>query len=214
VSDELFREVDEEVRQDQYLQLWKKYGVYVAGVVLAVVVVTVAVVLWRDLQQGKREAQGEALLAAIAASQSQPEQALEQFSKLATEGSAGYRLMSRLREAALLSQRGDASGAVAVYDAVAGDSDQDQIYRDLARLLAVSHGMSIIDRAEVEERLSPLMAVDNTWHYSARELVATAIMASGDTAAARAAFQELVDDSAAPSGIRARAAELLAIMGS
>ena len=83
----------------------------------------------------------------------------------------GYRLLARLREAALLSERGDARSAVAIYDTVAADSGHAQISRDLAKLLSVSHGMSIMDRGEVEDRLTPLVGDDNPWRYSARELV-------------------------------------------
>jgi len=212
VSDDLFREVDEEVRQDQYLQLWKRYGVYIAGVILAVILITVSVVVWRDLQRGELEANGEKMLAALAVIEERPDEALDQLAALGDEGTKGYRLLARLREAALLSARGDARSAVAIYDTVAADTGQEQIYRDLAKLLSVSHGMSIMDRGEVEDRLAPLVGDDNAWRYSARELVATAALASGDTAAAREAFQALVDDAGAPSGVRARGAEMLAIL--
>ena len=212
MSDDLFREVDEEVRQDQYLQLWKRYGVYIAGVILAVILITVSVVVWRDLQRGELEANGEKMLAALAVIEERPDEALDQLAALGDEGTKGYRLLARLREAALLSARGDAHSAVAIYDTVAADTGQEQIYRDLAKLLSVSHGMSIMDRGEVEDRLAPLVGDDNAWRYSARELVATAALASGDTAAAREAFQALVDDAGAPSGVRARGAEMLAIL--
>jgi len=212
VSDDLFREVDEEVRQDQYLQLWKQYGVYIAGVVLAIILITVSVVVWRDMQRSELEANGEEMLAALAVVEERPDEALDQLAALGDEGTKGYRLLARLREAALLSERGDARSAVAIYDTVAADSGHAQIYRDLAKLLSVSHGMSIMDRGEVEDRLTPLVGDDNPWRYSARELVATAVMATGDTAVAREAFQALVDDVDAPSGVRARAAEMLAIL--
>jgi hypothetical protein len=212
VSDDLFREVDEEVRQEQYLKLWKQYGVYIAGVILAVVLITVGVVVWRDLQQSEREANGEAMLAALAAVEDRPDEALDQLGALGEEGTKGYRLLARLREGALLSEQGDARGAVAIYDSVAADSGQDQIYRDLAKMLAVAHGMSVMDRGEVEDRLAPLIGDDNAWRYSARELAATAVLASGDTAGAREAFQTLVDDTQAPAGVRGRAAEMLAIL--
>ena len=212
MSDDLFREVDEEVRQDQYLQLWKQYGVYIAGAVLAVIIITVGVVFWLDRQQSAREAEGEALLAAIAASAERPDEALDQFADLADGGSSGYRLLARFREGALLSQQGDKSSAVAIYDTIAADSGHDQIYRDLAKLLAVSHGMSVMGRGEVEDRLASLLDDDNPWRYSAREFVAMSSMAAGDTVAARELFQVLVDDAQAPAGVRARAAELLAIL--
>lgn len=212
MSDDLFREVDEEVRQEQYLQLWKQYGVYIAGVVLAIIVITVSVVVWRDVQQSARDANGEQLLAAINISEDRQDEALDQLAVLAEEGSKGYRLLARLREGAMLSKSGDASSAVAIYDAVAADSGHDQIYRDLAKVLAVSHGMSIMDRGEVEDRLASVSGDDNPWRYSARELKATAVMAAGDTVGALEAFQVLVDDLQAPAGIRARAAEMLAIL--
>ncbi|MFT5181081.1 MAG: hypothetical protein ACI8S3_000959 [Alphaproteobacteria bacterium] len=212
MSDDLFREVDEEVRQEQYLQLWKQYGVYIAGVVLAIIVITVGVVLWRDMQQSAQDANGEQLLAAINISEDRQDEALDQLAVLADEGSKGYRLLARLREGAILSKSGDPGSAVAVYDDVAADSGHDQIYRDLAKVLAVSHGMSIMDRGEVEDRLASVSGDDNPWRYSARELMATAVMAAGDTAGALEAFQVLVDDLQAPAGIRARAAEMLAIL--
>ncbi|NNE86111.1 MAG: tetratricopeptide repeat protein [Alphaproteobacteria bacterium] len=212
MSDDLFREVDEEVRQDQYLELGKKYGAYAIGVALVVVLITVGFVFWRDSQQAARDASGEQLLAAINIAEDQADQALDQFAILGEEGTKGYRLLARFREGALLSQTGDVRGAVAVYDKVAEDSSHDQIYRDLAKVLAVSHGMSIMNLGEVEERLASVLDDDNSWRYSARELVATAVMASGDSAAAREAFQALVDDVEAPAGVRARGAEMLAIL--
>ena len=212
MSDDLFREVDEEVRQEQYMKLWKQYGVYIAGAVLAIILITVSVVFWFDRQASQRDADGEVLLDAIGASQERPDEALDLLADLAADGSTGYRLLARLREGALLAERGDIRSAVAIYDTLAADSGQDQIYRDLAKVLAVSHGMSVMDRGEVEDRLAPMLGDDNPWRYSARELVATATMASGDTAAAREAYQALVDDVNAPSGVRARSAEMLAIL--
>jgi hypothetical protein len=212
VSDDLFREVDEEVRQEQYTQLWKRYGVYIAGAVLAIIVITVGVVFWLDRQQSLREADGEQLLAAINIGDDRRDEALDQLAALGDEGTSGYRLLARLREGALVSQSGDARGAVAIFDGVAADSAHDQIYRDLAKVLAVSHGMSTMDRGEVEDRLASVLTDDNPWRYSARELMATAVLASGDTAAAVEAFQGLVDDVQAPGGVRARAAEMLAIL--
>lgn len=212
MSDDLFREVDEEVRQEQYFQIWKRYGVYIAGAVTAIILITVGVVFWLDHQQNLREADGELLLAAIEIGEDRRDEALDQLAALGDEGTKGYRLLARLREGALVSQTGDARGAVAIFDSVAADSAHDEIYRDLAKVLAVSHGMSTMDRGDVEDRLASVLDDDNPWRYSARELVATAVLASGDRTAAEAAFQALVDDVAAPGGIRARAAEMLAIL--
>jgi len=51
------------------------------------------------------------------------------------------------------------------------------------------------------------------WRYSAKELSALLAQKSGNKDKARKLFQEIADDATAPSGIRARAAELTAILG-
>ena len=45
---EIFREVDEEVRQDQYLGLWKKYAPYAIAGVAAIVVLTASFMGWQE----------------------------------------------------------------------------------------------------------------------------------------------------------------------
>ena len=41
MSDDLFREVDEEVRQDRYIKIWKRYGIYVSALVVTIILITV-----------------------------------------------------------------------------------------------------------------------------------------------------------------------------
>tara|TARA_B100000530_G_scaffold287450_1_gene202687 strand:- start:672 stop:1313 length:642 start_codon:yes stop_codon:yes gene_type:complete len=212
VSDDLFREVDEEVRQDRYIKIWKRYGIYVSALVVTIILITVGVVVWRDIERSALESSSEVLISAIESSSDRQNEALEQFKIIGDEGNEGYRLLAKLREGAILSKMGDISGAVLVYDSIALDNSQDVIYRDLASVLAVSHGMSIMSLGEVEDRLASIIVEINPWRYSARELLATAIMVSGDKKRAIKEFKPLVDDTKAPAGVRARAAEMLVIL--
>ncbi|MDH3739509.1 MAG: hypothetical protein OER92_09960, partial [Alphaproteobacteria bacterium] len=98
MSDDLFREVDEEVRQEQYLHLWKQYGVYIAGAVVAIILITVGVVFWLDRQQSLREADGAQLLAVIDIGDDRRDEALDQLAILGEDGTKGYRLLARFRE--------------------------------------------------------------------------------------------------------------------
>jgi len=212
VSDDLFREVDEEVRQDRYIKIWKRYGIYISALVVTIILITVGVVVWRDIERSALESNSEVLISAIESSSDRQNEALEQLKIIGDEGNEGYRLLAKLREGAILSKMGDISGAVLVYDSIALDNNQDVIYRDLASVLAVSHGMSIMSLGEVEDRLASIIVEINPWRYSARELLATAIMLSGDKKRAIKEFKPLVDDTKAPAGVRARAAEMLVIL--
>jgi len=212
VSDDLFREVDEEVRQDRYIKIWKRYGIYISALVVTIILITVGVVVWRDIERSALESNSEVLISAIESSSDRQNEALEQLKIIGDEGNEGYRLLAKLREGAILSKMGDISGAVLVYDSIALDNSQDEIYRDLASVLAVSHGMSIMSLGEVEDRLASIIVEINPWRYSARELLATAIMVSGDKKRAIKEFKPLVDDTKAPAGVRSRAAEMLVIL--
>src|SRR5580658_1726536 len=56
VSD-IFREIDEELRRDNLLKLWQRYGRYVIGVVIFALLVTGGIVAWRNHELSLRQAQ-------------------------------------------------------------------------------------------------------------------------------------------------------------
>jgi hypothetical protein len=213
VSDELFREVDEEVRQEQYHKLWKRYGVYIAGVAIAIVAGTIAIVVWRDMQETARQDDSTRFIAAAAQEQVTPEAAIAALRELARDGTTGYRFLASLREARLLADAGDVSQAVAAFDAAAADDALDATYRDLARLLAVSNGMGVLSMAEVEQRIAAIDAPDNPFRFSARELLAVAAIQAGARERAGDLLRANLEDPAAPPAMRARATELLAAIG-
>jgi hypothetical protein len=69
------------------------------------------------------------------------------------------------------------------------------------------------DAAQVERDVQPLMANDSPWRHLASEIAAAAALRSGNTARARELYTRISDDSAAPSNIRARAAEMIQALG-
>lgn len=211
LSDEFIREVDEEVRQERYEILWKRYGRYVLGAAVAIVVATAAGVFWQNYQRQQHEADSQAFIAAVSKTgQNRLDEAIAELHALSTDATTGYAVLARLREAAMLAQNGDSAAAVIVFTRVAEDSDVPEVYRDYARLMSVLHEIEGIDSDTAESRLTPLLATDNPWRFSARELAAIAAMRAARMDRARELLEANADDPEAPQGIRARAAQLLA----
>src|SRR5690606_8957185 len=122
VSD-LFREVDEELRRDRAVELWKRYGPYVVGAAVAIVVATGAYVAWRDYTQQQAAEQGTAFFAATAlASSGATKEAISAFEELAVSATTGYATLARMREAALKADAGEREAAIGLYRSVAEDS--------------------------------------------------------------------------------------------
>ena len=211
---DIFREVDEDLRHERYLKLWRRWRYWLLGVGVAALGVAVAVVLIDNARESAREAEGRQFAAAIAGIEAgRGSEAVERLAALAAESETGYAALARLAEADARARRGDVSGAVHTYDIMAGDSRLDPLYRDLAALLAAQRLVDRAQVAEINQRLAPLLAGGSPWRPLAVELAALAEMRAGNEAAARAAFAELVRDPAAPFGQRQRAAELLLSLG-
>lgn len=212
MSDELFREVDEEIRQDRFQNLWKRYGIYLVIAFVVIVGATVAFVLWRDAQESARQADSARFLEAVVAEQTERNAAIDQLREIAREGTPGYRFLASLREAALLADAGEAGEAVIVFDAVAADEDFEPVYRDIARLLAVAHGMQNMSQGEVEERLAGLAADDSPFRITAREFLAVAAIRGGNPDRAAELLRANIADNDVSRAAQARAGELLATL--
>jgi hypothetical protein len=213
-SDEFIREVDEAVRQDRWLQLWKQYGSYMIGGALAVVIGTGAGVAWRNYQQSqrlddaRRYAAAEELLR-----QDRPGEAAAAFLALAEDAGGGYDVVARLRAAEAQNLAGETDAAAVSLDRLAGDDEAAPVYRQLGDLLALQREFDSADASALSERLAGLSAPDAPWRHSALELEALAQLRAGDTEAARRTLETLLSDPLTPGNLSRRAAELMASLG-
>ncbi|MGO9048745.1 MAG: tetratricopeptide repeat protein [Xanthobacteraceae bacterium] len=202
---DIFHEVDEEVRREQLKKLWQRYSHYI---IAACVLVIVGIAGWRGYEwwEAKRAAEsGTAFEQAVTLAESGKAQEAEAaFAKLAADGTAGYRVLSRLREAAELAQS-DPKAAIKAYDEIAADRGPGQVIQDLATLRA---SFLLVDRtsyADLRSRLEPLTGPERAFRYSARELLALSAWKQGDVSAARQWTDTIMSDPQTPAGARSRA---------
>ncbi len=213
-QDYLFKEIDEEVRQDRYMVLVRKYGVH--GVVLAVVLVAAVAGYkgWQSYDLGLRQERSEKFSGALRAlDENKTADAERALRALSTEGSGAYAYLARFRQAALQGRGGTKSVAVAEYLKLAQESDLDKIFRDLALLQATLLELDDGDPEKLSTRLAGLSEGNNPWRHSAMEMSALLAHRTGDAKKAQKLFKELADDASAPLGIRGRAAEMTTILG-
>jgi len=211
-GDQLLREIDEDLRREQWLKLWRAYGRYVAAVAAVLVIFVLAFVGWREYSQNQLGADGNAYwLADRLDTLGDRKGAAAGFGQLADDGHAGYVLLARLREGQALADSGDAQGAVAAFDAVAADQSFDADYRLLGNLYAAAVLLDGDDADAVASRLAPVAAQGSPWRSSAMEMQGVLALKTGDREGAAAIFDALAVDPATPTTLRARAVELAAM---
>jgi hypothetical protein len=213
VSD-IFREIDEELRRDNLKKLWSRYGRYIVGLAVLVLVAAGAIVAWRDHQLSERRAQSMRYSSALSLVRDGKDgEAAKVFAVIAQE-SGGYATLASFEEAELLAKSGDRKGAVAAYDRIATTSGLDSVFRELATLLSVMQGVPDTDPHSVIDRLAPMTAAGDPWRSIALELTAAARLQAGDKSGALDVYKALADDLGAPQGTRARAAEMATALAS
>ena len=204
-TDSFIQEVTEEVRQDQMLRYWKKYGPFVIG---GVVLIIVAAAGWNWMmaqEQAAAEARGAAFLSADPGDPAQME-------TLVSEIEGPGNLIAELSAAAALASDGKTEDAVARYAAIAGREGIDPVYRDLAILQQVRIAASA-DPSASAAPLDALIEQDGPYRLLALELRGALRIASGDMAAGHADLNAVIRDPEATGNLRQRAGALLTSTG-
>lgn len=211
MSDEsLFREVDEEVRQEQYKKLWDKFGNYFIALCVAVVVAVAGVKGYQYFQKKQSEAAAIVYFDGVKmAASGKPDDALKALDAVTH---TGFKQLAGLQEAIVLAGQGKTKEAVAGFDAIAADASVDQSLRDLARIRA---GYLLADTSKPDELLSRLGSFDKdgqVWRHAAREIFGISAYRTGDYAMADRYMNANFADPDTPQDMRDRAQVMIQLL--
>ncbi len=211
MSDEsLFREVDEEVRKDQYQKLWDKFGNYIIALCFLVIAAVAAYKGYQYYQKTKSEAASIVYFDGLKnAAAGKTEDAIRAF---AAVNHPGYKQLALLQTAVGLAQQGKTKEAVAAFDAVAASTSVDPSLRDAARIRA---GYLLVDTAKPDELLARLGSFDKDgqiWRHAAREIFGLAAYRTGDYGMADRYMNANFADPETPPEIRNRAQIMIQLL--
>ena len=202
-DESLFREVDEEVRQEEYKKIWDRFGNVFVGIAVASVVLVAA---WKGYEYYQRtQSEAAAIIYQEAVKKAAEGKHEDALSALRAVRHAGYGQLARVREAAVLADKGDVEPAVAAYDAIAADTSADPQLRDLASIRA---GYLLVDTATPDQLLARLGKFDKdgeVWRHQAREIFGLAAWRIQDYAMADRYMNAIFADPETPQAMRQRA---------
>jgi hypothetical protein len=210
---DIFREVEEDIRHEELARLWDRYGLFVLVSAL-VIVFGVAVGKGWTWWNAKQAAENGAMFAHASTliEQGKTDDGVAELNKLLTNAPGGYRLLARLRLAAVDAAKGRGAEAVSAYDALADNATADPMFRGLARLQAATLRVDTADWNEMKQRLDQLNSPENPWRHSAKELLGLSAYRTGKTAEAQVLFGELLGDADAPGDLKKRAEMMQALL--
>lgn len=210
---DIFREVEEDLRQDNYKKIWDEWGMLIVAVVVIIVIGTAGYQIWQSYQSSQRLNYADAYIAASELDRNdQQEEALTAFEALAKTGSEGYQALAKFRKAGILGEQDKIDEAIALFDEIAGDPAIDDSFRRLAQIKAAVLLAETAPYVDIRDRVVPLAESQTPWRFSALEILGYAAFKHDDPARAIQSFQRLAEDPETPISIRTRATEMLIIL--
>ena len=205
-DDSFIREVDEELRHDQAKELWQRYGNWIIGAAVAIVVATAGFRGWEYYSNSVAAKSGDQFMQAIALSNDgNHDKAILSLEKLVADGSGQYPALAKLRIASELASRGDSAKAIESYDQIDEDTSFNESFRSIARLRAGLLAVDLQDLDDVTMRLQEMAGAGLPFRHSAREGLGLANLKAGKLQEALKWFEAIVNDADAGTNIRGRA---------
>ncbi|HKP24786.1 MAG TPA: tetratricopeptide repeat protein [Dongiaceae bacterium] len=211
---DIFHEVEEDLRRDQAAAIWKKYGNYIVGAALLLVLAVAAHWGWTKYSTNQQmQASADFQSAASTRDLKAREAALD---KIAAEGGT-YGVLARFRLAETAIEGSDKAKARGILGEIAKDGGADKALRDLALIQAALLELEIGKPETAADLVKDLTKENEPYRLSALEVTGLAAMATGDTAKAKTTFETLKKtaetEAAGGAGFVQRADQMLDRLG-
>ncbi len=211
-DDSLFREVDEEVRQEEFKKIWDRHGKLI---VAAAATLLIGVAGYQGYNYMNVSASEKASVVYFDAIKKVQDGKLDDaLATMKAVSGGGFTQLAALQQAAILVEKGEIEKAAAAYDAFAGSASNDPMLIDIAKVKAA---YAMVDTAKFEElktRLAVYETPTSIWRHHAREVLSLAAWRSGNFNAADTYTTALITDLEAPSAMQQRASILSQLLAS
>ena len=212
-QDVFLREVDDALREDQMVEVFRRYGRPIGLAVAAALLALAGYLAWDHYAKGQAGEAGEKLTLALDdLEKGKVKEAAAAAAPLVGSGD-GYSAAVRVLQAGIAQGDGKADEAAKQFAAVAADASAPKPYRDLATIREVAANFEKMPPQQVIDRLKPLAVPGNPWFGSAGELVGMAYLKQGRADLAGPLFGSMAKDKSVPESLRRRAQQLAGLLG-
>ena len=208
---DIFREVEEEVRQERLQKWWKKYGDYVIAGVSVIAITVGGYKLWQHYQEQQRLKASSEYQSAVQMTQAeQNDKAAQSFAHIAENAPKGYALLAKLSQADALLAQGKRNEAIAIYTNIA--KNENDGLGEMARIRAAWAQADALPAGELKKLLDPLLESKTAWRFMAREILAYRDYRDGRTENAQKEYTALAAATEAPESLRQRAQAMATLL--
>ena len=156
MSEEFIKEVDEDIKEEKRIKLWKKLIPYVISFSLTIILFTSGFVFWKNYTRNSNQTLGDDFTAAVdLANEDDTDAALLALDRIVDKGSDGYATIAKMKKASLLIDKGLSDEGLSIYLDLERNA-VDHSFRDIATILYVLNSMDKIAPETLLKKIEPL----------------------------------------------------------
>lgn len=210
-TDAFIQEVSEEVKNDNFKELWKRYGVFVVAIVVIAVSAAVSFEKIRSWKIEQNQRRTETYMAA-AQGQEDPESTIASLQKINQTDHGIYGDFAKLQIANVLLQQNKNDEAFAELEAIIADKNANEEVKNIALVKLATYKVDTMSRQDMEEFLKPILSADNSWNFIANDLLAMTAIREGDIETAKEIYQSLLKVKDLPDSLRTKIQDIMSSM--
>ena len=211
MTDEFIREVDEDVKEEKRLKLWKKFFPYVVSISLGIVLFVSGFVFWESYSNDQRQKLGDDFTAAvILAGEDDLDASLLALDRIVDKGSDGYVTMAKMKKASILVEQGRIDEGLEIYKDLEKNA-VDQSFRDIATILYVLNSLNNESKDDLLKKIIPLENSE-IWKSSALELKGYIYLRNNEIDKAIETFEIISKLPSKPGDLSQRAKNLINLL--
>ena len=207
---DVLRQIDEDLRKDRLIKLWKKYGVYL------IVLMVLGLILITGIQINKsyKISQNEKIVERYIETENiiNDKEKLENLSQLSNEKNEYIRNLSKLKSANLLIKNNKIEQGLMELEQIILSNSYDILTQDLALYYYLIFQLDKKKINNPEITLSPQRIEKSPLKYMFKEMIALKNLLDNDTNEAEIIINEILIDPNAPADILSRVEKYLQII--
>jgi hypothetical protein len=201
---ELIEDIQEDIKREDLINFWKKYGKFIISAVVVFVLAVSGVLYWQHYKQEQKAKISLRFQEIISSLEpGSPEKTIKDLQEFSLNASSGYKILSQFSAAGLMPDIAQA------FSDISNDKSIEKSFREIASLLSAISNLDGANPRVVLEMLASFESSGSPFRPLAREIVGYALMRLGNIDTAKSMFESLIRDQMASIGIRTRAESML-----
>jgi hypothetical protein len=187
-------EIKQELKEEKYAALWKKYQNHVYSAILTILIITAGISFWNRYQDGRRQEVASTYFNALQALQHKNTKvALNLLDEIPAQDGGSYKDLSRFIAAALLQEEGKEDEARDVYQNIIDDTGLDKTYKNMAIIRMAYMDIENREPEDLLKLVEPLAKQDGPWEMSALEIIGLLKIRQGKKEEAIDVFEKITN---------------------